>query len=352
MGLYDILKQKKNSDDLEKEKKATLPEGEQVVAQTREEFIDFCESLKKDFKGVMKLYNRNEGKKYTAALLLDGGEIIGASFEDMDDKKIAYKEDAIVQIKKRLSGTRGDLEAYSFSEKDADKVKKTNQEAVLKSPVPFSSIGMKIKGNIEEKPGFWGKSPSTDYFSPKEGTRIREIRVEEGFRLTDFARKFSLGIPEMPIQKPAIPKKEPPKEESVDHTQSQKDKKGLFSGLPGIPNIPGSTSDAKNERLEALKKKRQMENINLAKRISQITQKKQDVPQKETGKIETAIDKLYQLVQKYKRLKIDDDLARRIGVSRSQIEGWALMLEEHKLVELHYPAIGEPEIRAMEDKKV
>jgi|WetSurMetagenome_2_1015567.scaffolds.fasta_scaffold05018_4 hypothetical protein len=351
MGLYDILKQKKNSDDLEKEKKAVLPEGEQVIAQTREEFIDFCESLKKDFNGVMKLYNRSEGKKYTAALLLDGGNIIGASFEDIDDKTIAYKEDAIVQIKKRLSGTRGDLEAYSFSEKDADRVRKTNQEAILKAAVPFSSLGMKIKGNIEEKHDIGLKGPQADYFSLKEGTRIKEMRVEEGFRLTDFARKFSLGIPEMPPQKPAIPKKEPPKIEKEDRPQSINDKKGLFSGLPGIPGIPGGDSDAKNERLEAMKKKRQLENMNLAKRISQITQKKQEGPKKETGKIETAIDKLYQLVQKYKRLKIDDELARRIGVSRSQIEGWALILEEHKLVELHYPAIGEPEIRAIEEKK-
>ena len=352
MGLYDILKQKKKSNVLEIEKMAKLPEGEHVVAQTREEFIDFCESLKKDFNGVMKLYNRSEGKKYAAALLLDGGEIIGASFEDMDDKTIAYKEDAIAQIKKRLSGTRGDLEAYSFSEKDAEKVKKTNQEAILKSPVLFSSLGMKIKGNIEEKHALTAKGVSTDCFSLKEGTGIKEIRVEEDFRLTDFARKFSLGLPEKPPQKTAISKKELEKEENADRPQSINDNKSLFPGLPGIPNILDSSSDAKNERLEALKKKRQLENMTLAKRISQITQKKPDVPQKETGKIETAIDKLYQLVQKYKKLKIDDDLARRIGVSRSQIEGWALMLEEHKLVELHYPAIGEPEIRAIEEKKI
>jgi hypothetical protein len=351
MGLYDILKQKKNSDEQEKEKKEPLPEGEHVVAQTREEFIDFCESLKKDFSGVMKLYNRNEGKKYAAALLLDAGQIIGASFENIEDKTIAYKEDAIAQIKKRLSGTRGDLEAYSFSEKDAEKVKKTNQEAILKTAVPFSSLGMKIKGNIEEKQDIGSKGPSTDFFALKAGTNVKEMRVEEGFRLTDFARKFTLGIPEMPPQKPAIQKKEMPKADPENRPQPINEKKGLFNGLPGIPGIQGGDSEAKNERLEALKKKRQMENMNLAKRISQITQKKQEGPKKETGKIETAIDKLYQLVQKYKKLKIDDELARRIGVSRSQIEGWALILEEHKLVELHYPAIGEPEIRAIDEKK-
>jgi len=89
----------------------------------------------------------------------------------------------------------------------------------------------------------------------------------------------------------------------------------------------------------------------LAKRISQIARKKQDEEQKDTVRIETAIDRLYQMVQRYKRIRIDDDLARRLGVSRAQIENWALILEEHKLVELRYPAIGEPEIRALEEKK-
>ena len=46
-------------------------------------------------------------------------------------------------------------------------------------------------------------------------------------------------------------------------------------------------------------------------------------------------------------LKIDNKLARKLGVRRSQIEGWAMILEEHDLVELHYPAIGEPEIRKL-----
>lgn len=350
MGLYDILKQKKDTNVKEKEKNTSQPEGEHVVTETREEFIDFCESLKKEFVGVIKLYNRTEGKKYAAALLLEGGQIFGASFEDMDDKKVIYKEDALSQIKKRLAGTRGDLEAYSFTQKDAETVKKTNQEALFKKDVPFSSLGMKIKGNIEEKACSSVKSQSSDYFALKEGTKIREIHVEEGFRLVDFARRFSAGIPEMPQKR--LDQKKQSEEKKEEPLQTLKDKKGLLPGMPGIPNIPGASPDAKNERVEALKKKRQIDSMNLVKRISQITQKKQGEQPKDTGKVETAIDKLYQLVQKYKRLRIDDDLARRIGVSRTQIEGWALILEEHKLVELHYPAIGEPEIRVPEDKKI
>lgn len=346
MGLYDILKQRSNSKAKE-EKKEILPEGEQVVAQTREEFIDFCESLKKDFRGVIKLYNRGDGKKYTAALLLEAGQIFGASFEDTDEHSIVYREEAINQIKKRLAGTRGDLEAYSFSEKDAQTVRKTNPEALLKNSVPFSSLGMRIKGNIEEKQGFGGVGQSQDAFGVGGKTQVREMKIEDGFRLADFARRLS-SAPEGTQRR--LDPNEALKKEKEEPPWAQNDKKNLLQGIP-IPNIAGETPEAKNERLEALKKKRQMENINIMKRISQITQKRQEEVQKDAGKIETAIDKLYQMVKKYKRLRIDDDLARRIGVSRSQIEGWAIILEEHNLVELHYPAIGEPEIRISEEKK-
>jgi len=130
-----------------------------------------------------------------------------------------------------------------------------------------------------------------------------------------------------------------------------KDKEAPSLGLPGMLKGPEETSESRNERLEELKKKRQKEDMELAKRISQIARKKQDEEQKDTVRIETAIDRLYQMVQRYKRIRIDDDLARRLGVSRAQIENWALILEEHKLVELRYPAIGEPEIRALEEKK-
>jgi len=127
MGLYDILKQKKKSTSKE-ETGAAVTGGEPVVAHTREEFIEFCESLKTDFRGIIKLYNRGEGKRYAAALLLEGGSIIGASFEDMDNKTIVYGEDALTQIKERLAGTRGDLEAYSFQAKTLKQSKRPTRK--------------------------------------------------------------------------------------------------------------------------------------------------------------------------------------------------------------------------------
>lgn len=318
MGLYDIIKQRKGLD------KKSMPRGEQVLTETREEFLDFCKSLSKEFKGVMRLYGETNGKLYTAGLLLENGNVIAASFEDVDNETIIFREEAILQIKERLSGTKGDLEVYAFSDKDMKKVKKENREALLTYAMPFSYLGMKIRSKMEA----WAKKISPESFAMGEKPEIEKLKTEEGFNLVDFARRSPKGFlskkrEEMQLRKEEIPEEEKPLVEF---------------------------GDLKRERLTELKRRRQMEDIALRERMSQIGKKKPGEKIKYVSKVETSIDRLYQLVQKYKKLRIDNKLSRRLGVSRSQIEGWAMILEEHDLVELHYPAIGEPEIRKIRGK--
>lgn len=57
--------------------------------------------------------------------------------------------------------------------------------------------------------------------------------------------------------------------------------------------------------------------------------------------LETTIDKLYKMVIKQKRVEISD-AAKMFGVKEELIIEWGKILEEHDLVELHYPAFGKP----------
>ncbi|MEA3255652.1 MAG: hypothetical protein U9Q22_07435, partial [Candidatus Altiarchaeota archaeon] len=148
--------------------------------------------------------------------------------------------------------------------------------------------------------------------------KIEELKTGEGFNLVDFAHKF-----------PFTPRIQ----------------KGETLGAK-----IGVGPDLIKERLTKLKRKRRKEDLTLAKRISRIG-RKGGGGIKDVSRVETSIDRLYQLVQRYEKVRIDNKLARRLGVSRSQIENWAVILEEHDLVELHYPAIGEPEIRKIKEKK-
>lgn len=65
-----------------------------------------------------------------------------------------------------------------------------------------------------------------------------------------------------------------------------------------------------------------------------------------TGKtpyIETEIDRLYKLVKERGSIKISE-AAKKIGVSEDTVRGWGEVLEEHKLIELHYPIAGKPSL--------
>ena len=61
--------------------------------------------------------------------------------------------------------------------------------------------------------------------------------------------------------------------------------------------------------------------------------------------LETSIDKLYEMVQKEGEIKIRD-AAKRFGVEAELIEEWGRVLENHELVEMHYPAFGELVLRS------
>lgn len=62
------------------------------------------------------------------------------------------------------------------------------------------------------------------------------------------------------------------------------------------------------------------------------------------GKYETDIDSLYRIIEKFKKVKISE-VKKVFNISSEKAEEWAKILEEHNLVELHYPAFGEPEIK-------
>ncbi len=57
--------------------------------------------------------------------------------------------------------------------------------------------------------------------------------------------------------------------------------------------------------------------------------------------VQTDIDKLYELV-KSKGIVKTGEASKKFGIESDQVERWGRVLEEHKLVKLHYPPVGEP----------
>jgi len=59
--------------------------------------------------------------------------------------------------------------------------------------------------------------------------------------------------------------------------------------------------------------------------------------------VETNVDRLYEIVKNKGMIKISE-VAKKLKVEKEQVEEWGRVLEDHKLVKLHYPPIGDPVI--------
>lgn len=57
--------------------------------------------------------------------------------------------------------------------------------------------------------------------------------------------------------------------------------------------------------------------------------------------IETDVDKLYEMVRDKGIVKLRE-ASKRLGIESDRVEEWGRVLEDHKLIKLHYPPVGEP----------
>lgn len=83
----------------------------------------------------------------------------------------------------------------------------------------------------------------------------------------------------------------------------------------------------KNDYEKGVKKVKRTEKIKEPKEIREI--------------IETDVDKLYDLIRNKGIIKVNE-AAKILNTNVDQVEEWGKILEEHKLIRLRYPPIGEP----------
>lgn len=318
-----------------------LLKGRRIIPKSARDITKVCEELEKDFTGAMRLLGRGGAEWYMADLLVDKGSIIAASIQRLGDKDEIPGDEALTEIRCRLSRIPGELEVYAFSCEDMNNATADNRAALLKFPISLPDFGVKIKVPVYEKP------KTVPAASDGGGITGFFRRIFSGKKKPE-ARKTTPTPVE--IRQTAELKEKPARLEKTPETALSVEVKPL-AGDSKVPLIPVDLS-TKTERLGELKERR----MRLVKKI--ITEKdaaKESPTLEKYGdegmKVETNIDRLFNLAQKHGRLKINDELAKKLGVTRTQLEEWAMILEEHNLLELHYPTIGEPEIKcSVKDK--
>jgi hypothetical protein len=284
-----------------------------VSAEDEDDLREISESLMDDFIGVMRLSVHGKYEA-SAALLLDGGDIVAATYEGAGD--VLSGDCGISATVERFSGTEGGLEIYEMSREMFNESMRENVECVLKKAMPVADLNIRIKLGHDASSGgglsHWrssGKNKFGGFFSG---------RLEDSIRLSEFARKS------ITIQK---------KQDDVWERKGD----GLFE--TGKGSKPHAIERKTNAEVEKNKKQEKKTGQEMVKRPGY------------GEKVETTIDRFYAMVKKDGRVRINDVLALKMKVDRAKLEQWALILEEHGLLKLNYPTLGEPEA-VFESKEV
>jgi hypothetical protein len=336
----------------------TAAGGEKVVPENEEELKEVAKSLVTDFVGVMRLFGEAEGQSYSAALLVDRGDIIAISFEHMDTVGITYGDEALHNIQSKFMGTKGDLEIFQMSDDDFNESLQPNVNCLLSAPIKLSSMNIKIKAKERPAPqkksflsSITGALTSSDASlkadRQEELKEMRQRKVERiggQVNLLNFARSIKIDsvkekrFEELRKLRQTIvdvvsEQVDPKKTQRLEELKAAREKIKI-----SIPSLGGGPT--KEERMERL---RQMQTQTAPIKVD----KPDNTPVKtvkDGRKIATNIDRLYEYVESQGRVKLNDALAAKLKISKTQIEEWAMILEEHSLLELKYPTIGEPEI--------
>lgn len=303
--------------------------GKHITPKNAEEFYQICNSLN-SFTGAMRLFGKISENFYEAILLINKGQIIAATCENLEKNELYLGESAIKRIEEQFIKSTGRLELYQLSDEELERLKKENFRAILQENVSLDSIGIKIKPlkqkviKADEKGVFGTISLHKPEIKIKD-----EVKNERS--LENIKKEIESGNTKS--------------DSLIGLHVSQKEIPKIFEGTPSIESL------SKQNLLDKLKERRGIIDQEIAQRLSKFwVETKISLEKKTEEKVKTKIDELYDLIKKNKIVKLNDTLAKRLNVSRAQIESWAVILEEHNLIELKYPAIGDPEMRIVEKK--
>ena len=73
---------------------------------------------------------------------------------------------------------------------------------------------------------------------------------------------------------------------------------------------------------------------------------KREIKETYYSDLETDIDRLYRLVTNKGSVKLSL-AAGALKIDKVKLKEWALILEKHNMIKIHYPIIGEPELRSI-----
>lgn len=270
------------------------------------------------------------------------------------DKKFLLQKtkDIILELHKQKTLHEKEKEAITKFARRSDaitqfytaKEEEPTQNDAKQNDAQSASSGI-ASGGLKQGGTYKAQNPQNQQNSPEEK---QEIVYEEPSS--------------KPVENPTAMEKEMPLKKDIK--EEAKDEKhhrfGFFHRGKGEKESKKEKKTDKKEKKEKKLSKKQMKELkNQKKAPKNVEEYEQEISESEEGKskvpvsqiafaekgtaqrVETPLDELLELIMK--RGSVSTALAaKEFKVKENQIEEWARVLEEHDLIEIHYPAFGKP----------
>jgi hypothetical protein len=121
-----------------------LPRGKRISSEKIEYIGTVYDRVPADFRGLIRLFMKYDGRLHSGDILVDDKHIIGISLDDLDKNKSVFGEEAFAEMKARISEAKGDVDLHRFSDVEMSLALSTNERVLLRPGLPlirFKELG-------------------------------------------------------------------------------------------------------------------------------------------------------------------------------------------------------------------
>ena len=127
-----------------------LPRGKRIISEKIANLEAVYKKLPEDFRGVIRIFMKFEGRLHRGDILIDDGNILGVSLDDLDRSISSYGEGALEEIKNKASKSIGDVDVYKFGEIEMSLAIDSNERILFRHVIPLDRLWVE-KVVVEEK---------------------------------------------------------------------------------------------------------------------------------------------------------------------------------------------------------
>jgi hypothetical protein len=121
-----------------------LPRGKRILSEKVENISTVYDRIPSDFRGLIRLFMKYDGRLHSGDLLVDDKHIIGISLDDLDKNKSVFGEEALSEMRAQISQAKGDVDLHRFSDVEMGIALSTNERVLLRPGLPlvrFKELG-------------------------------------------------------------------------------------------------------------------------------------------------------------------------------------------------------------------